>query len=340
VPLTLEEQLVLAVMELIEERNPDPHSLDTLTVVEADLLGTVTVQGVVGNGGLRYWYEGADSARTELVARSFDRIGLGDAAEALRRSLDAFPERTCALGERLEGDPLAAALALWEPLGPIIWKAEWWRAALRYVLANAAALIEVVPEVEQLLDGLEKVWAVAADRLRSALDDSGERDRDARRREIAANEHHAAHAALRRCGPRRGRAVAFWRAMREVAEVLQIDDDGMSHRQHCFTASGYVVAKVEVLQPNDVGVRLLKAGPARWNTGTRMRRLRAHRSELHARRRLGRLAVNGIYDRGQVRLTPMRSVEPGQALVIHRRGKVVARGTVVKVVAPQRDRPA
>ncbi|HVK77530.1 MAG TPA: hypothetical protein VM734_29695 [Kofleriaceae bacterium] len=334
----LETTLVDEIVGEIEARNPDPASLEHLTVVEADLLGTVTAVGVIGNGGLDYWYQGKDHQVTEAVARSFGRLGLPEAADALRRSLDAFPDRRMTPAEYAHfcESHRAAATALWRPLNEVFFATDWGRAALTYVVANSAVLTEVVPGAGRVLTKLERAWARAATGLRAALEDAAELDRDGCRRAIAANDHHAAHAQLVAAGPRAGRARRFWAALHEVAELLAVHDQGVSRWNHRFATQGYVAVDVEVSLAGASGARFLASGPARWNPGTRPRRLLGHRAEVHAvtieEVRGLRLVRDRIQDQGRIRLVPAQAVPAGEPIVIHRDGEVVARGTVVDVV--------
>ena len=76
-------KLLQVVFEWIESRLQDRFSLAGLPEVEADLLGTVTAFGIIGNGGHVFWYEGMDGEDTLRVAAGFERMELPEAAEAL-----------------------------------------------------------------------------------------------------------------------------------------------------------------------------------------------------------------------------------------------------------------
>ena len=86
--------LVTAVIGRIENRMPDLFSLRGLSQVEADLMAAVTAHGVIGNGGHDYWYQGKNRDQTLRAAEAFERMGAVPAANAMRRSLAAFPTGT------------------------------------------------------------------------------------------------------------------------------------------------------------------------------------------------------------------------------------------------------
>jgi Domain of unknown function (DUF4375) len=146
---------VKAVVAIIESRLEDPFSLDGLERVEADLIATVTAHGVIGNGGLFYWYEGKGAAITRRVAGAFDRMGLAAVANALRASLRAFsngapPEDLVARGRYLSAHREDLKQAFRE-LDETVWDADWEAAAIAYVEAHRAELAAIAPEYAAIL---------------------------------------------------------------------------------------------------------------------------------------------------------------------------------------------
>ena len=98
---------------------PYPDSLQGLSLVEADLMAAVTAHGVIGNGGHDFWYQGRNREHTLRAADAFERMGEGDAADAMRRSLEAFPT-----GRPTEDYVFAHRTELkdlFSPLDEIIW---------------------------------------------------------------------------------------------------------------------------------------------------------------------------------------------------------------------------
>src|SRR6185437_11573087 len=83
------KMLVGKVLEIIDARAGG--SLEGWCEAEADLLAAVTAHGIIGNGGLCYWYAGKRDEDTLRAAAAFERMQLVDAAEAMRRSREAFP---------------------------------------------------------------------------------------------------------------------------------------------------------------------------------------------------------------------------------------------------------
>lgn len=146
--------LVKAVLRVIETRLPDPFSLDGLSEPEADLLSAVTAIGVIGNGGLYYWYQGKDRDDTIRTAEAFERLRLGDAARAMRESLAAFPD---GLPADLEArhDYLSRhrerLRATFESLEEVIWESGFAAAAAEYIDARRSDLAAAAPELARLL---------------------------------------------------------------------------------------------------------------------------------------------------------------------------------------------
>ena len=85
------EDLVEDVLTRLQRRLASPSSLAGLSEPAADLLAAATAHGIIGNGGLRYWFEGMDRASTLRAATAFERLGLPAAGAAMRAALSSFP---------------------------------------------------------------------------------------------------------------------------------------------------------------------------------------------------------------------------------------------------------
>lgn len=323
--MSVGDEVMSEILGSIEERATPRGSLAGLEPIEADLLTTVTAIGIIGNGGFRHWYEGMTAEDTERCALGFERLGLTDAAAAMRGSHDQ---------DR------------WDELDNIICDAAapWRPAALRYAVANAAHLRARSPAIAVALDRLERAWDVARRALSRAVAhaDAGSIDRDAVLALIAADVHPAAHTALLAATPAGGgRRRAFWSAMREAADAIAADDGEHSRWQHRFVSEGYLVVDAEVVHPNERGVRILESGPARWHTGNRRRWFGGRDTQLYARADERRHADGfHLYDRGTIRLVPAEQVEVGTDVVVQRGRTLIARGRVVEVVPPDPPSPA
>jgi hypothetical protein len=327
----------MTVIGAIERKNPDSRRLDGVPPVFRPLLATVAAHGIIGNGGFQYWYEGMHDRDTLQAADAFDRLGLAQVADVMRQSLDAFPGRraTPEVLEALDAPSRAAAKTLWETLGPVVWRSDWQRAALRYTLRHADILAASDRDSRHALAELADAWATARGSLAGALSVAAAVDREAVQRAIESDDHHAAHRLLRDAGPRVGSALEFWAAMREVAEQLFVDDRGQSRREHRLLHDGFVLVRVEVVRVNEYGVRMLDRGPARWNLGRRRRLLRTHATELFP---IGREEAfpDTLYDTGEVRLVPAVPLATGTAIAIHRDRVLLAHGEVAEIVPGRR----
>jgi hypothetical protein len=146
---------VKAVLTIVERRLQDASSLDGLSRVEADLLATVTAYGVIGNGGLVYWYDGKSAAVTRKVATSFDRLGLPVVANALRDSLRAFPGGAppddLAARQLYVSAHRAELEEAFRELDVAVWDADWDSAALAYIDTHRAELVSLAPEYAAVL---------------------------------------------------------------------------------------------------------------------------------------------------------------------------------------------
>jgi hypothetical protein len=122
----------------IESRMGDPASLRGLNEVEADLMASTTIHGVVGNGGFVYWYERSDHAHTERAALAFERMGARDVAELVRSTLAGLPddpsEYVVDNREELETRFAARDKEMW------LHNRRWPQLAARHVIANEKLL--------------------------------------------------------------------------------------------------------------------------------------------------------------------------------------------------------
>lgn len=126
--------LLSAIIGRIENRMPDPYSLRGLSQVEADLMAAVTAHGVIGNGGHDYWYQGKDREQTLRAAEAFERMGAVPAANAMRRSLDAFPAGT---PTRHYFDAHRRELnEVFPPLDEVVWDVDFDAVAATYIRAR------------------------------------------------------------------------------------------------------------------------------------------------------------------------------------------------------------
>jgi hypothetical protein len=153
------DEILSAVFDSIESRMVAPGSLDGLSEIEADLMVAVTAKGVIDNGGHAYWYEGKNFEETIRTADAFDRMSLPDAATALRKSLDAFRGGVppADLGERQDyvSTHRKRLEEVFKPLDKVIWKTDFYDAALSYVRANAGRLIAIDSSLRSFLERLE-----------------------------------------------------------------------------------------------------------------------------------------------------------------------------------------
>ena len=154
------DEILGAVFDSIESRMADPGSLDGLSEIEADLMVGVTAKGVIDNGGHVYWYEGRNLEETIRTAEAFDRMNLPDAATALRKSLEAFPGGVppADLGERQEyvSTHRKRLEEVFEPLNKVIWKTDFFGAALSYVRVNAHLLVAADSSLSSFLMRLQR----------------------------------------------------------------------------------------------------------------------------------------------------------------------------------------
>ena len=152
----MERDVVHDVATFAQSRLHSPYSLEGLTELEADVLGTVTAMGIIGNGGLIVWFEGMGTEDTLGVASSFERMGLSEVASAMRRALEVFPggkvipdfaERRAYLSEHR--DELAARF---EPLDTAVWNTDYDAVTARYIASRRSDLLVLGPRFGALLD--------------------------------------------------------------------------------------------------------------------------------------------------------------------------------------------
>jgi hypothetical protein len=122
--------------------------------VEADLMAAVTAHGVIGNGGHDLWYQGRNREHTLRAAEAFERMGEDKAANAMRRSLEAFPA-----GRPTEDYVFAHRTELadvFSPLDRVIWDVDFDAVAARYIRAKKAELSATDPD---LMRAVPALWA-------------------------------------------------------------------------------------------------------------------------------------------------------------------------------------
>jgi hypothetical protein len=146
-----DDKLLTLVLEHIEERQVDPYSLDGLSDVEADLVAAVTAKGVIDNGGHDFWYQGKDRVQTLRAVVAFERMGLEDAARALRESLSAFPQggppSDLVARGRYITQHRAALKQAFRPLDVVVWESRFDEAAVAYIRARRTDLLKTLPEL-------------------------------------------------------------------------------------------------------------------------------------------------------------------------------------------------
>lgn len=321
--------LVSEVAGWVESRLEDPGSLEGLSELEADVLGTIAAKGIIGNGGFVYWYEGKDRGATAQVAASFERMGLVAAADAMRRSLVAVPP----LG--LEG--LRAHVAehrkeletVFGPLDEAIWHADYDLAAARYVFGRRLELLALEPGFAPLLQQFEAADRTRTKRLAEAVSALPSDPRARCERAIAGGDLTLALDQAISAGGEQG--AAFWTALAEVARALghaaRADRCDWGSR---IAARGALVVAAELVPGGQLpggGSRVHRTGDeVAWNAGAEPAgRFRAHRAELFIDGR--GWAEPG--DRREVLLVPGdRSTPTGTEVVLHDRSGIVGRGRV------------
>jgi hypothetical protein len=123
---SVEWDFVCEVAERLAMR-ADEYDRDMLTPEEQVVLLPWWASGIIGNGGFRYFYEGA--TETLEVAAAFDALGLGDAADACRTAHSRVPAEVLAGGYgacQAWMDTISDVEldALFESLNRVIWDAE------------------------------------------------------------------------------------------------------------------------------------------------------------------------------------------------------------------------
>jgi hypothetical protein len=149
------DDVVGLVLEAIESRLVEASSLAKLSEPEADLILAATAIGVIAIGGLLHWYESKDAQSTLRAALALDRMGLSPAGDAMRKSLQAFPDgRPPRSWTRREAHLSDHRATLKEPFGElnaIIWNSDFDGAAARYIDARLSELIAAAPALAALL---------------------------------------------------------------------------------------------------------------------------------------------------------------------------------------------
>ena len=95
---------------------------DSLTAVEAFVVAIWHASGIIGNGGLQYFYE--QDLDAEAVAAAYDQIGCPECAEVLRLSWSLFPEPLSLAGRDERVEFVENHRELFEPLDHRFWECD------------------------------------------------------------------------------------------------------------------------------------------------------------------------------------------------------------------------
>lgn len=337
---TVDSALVLEVAGWAESRAENPFSLDGLTEIEVDVLGTITAKGIIGNGGFDYWYQGKDRLQSLSVAASFDRMGLAAAAQAMRDSLLAFPDATPLqdLGDRqgFLSEHREELEDRFRPLDEVIWHTDYDLAAARYVFGRRRELLAMEPGFGPVLQGYE-----AADRTRRARLVTVAAALDPAERaacEQATNHGDLTSALDGAIAAGANLSAEFWRELAAVARAL--GHDGRAERCDWWSRiaeQGAVIVSVEFLPSGDLkdgDRRVHRTGDkVNWNAGAEPAGLfRSRRAEFF------------FADRGWARpgersdafLVPGdETTTPGTAVVLHHQGEIIGRARVAENRSPR-----
>ncbi len=115
-------------------------------------MAAVTAHGVIGNGGHDYWYQGKDRDQTLRAAEAFERMGAVPAANAMRRSLDAFPGGT---PTRDYFDAHRRELKdVFSSLDEVVWDVDFDAVAARYIRSKVEELSATDPGLREAVPTL------------------------------------------------------------------------------------------------------------------------------------------------------------------------------------------
>lgn len=108
----------------------EAEGIEILSPAERAVVLTMFAAGIIGNGGFKYFYEGAyfhkGKNRVPALAEAYDLIGFTEAALAARKSLEFFPAGVPDLGPAwtnryMDGKTDEVVNAFFAPLDHAIW---------------------------------------------------------------------------------------------------------------------------------------------------------------------------------------------------------------------------
>lgn len=337
---TVDKALVLEVAGWAKSRAENPSSLEGLTEIEVDVLGTITAKGVIGNGGFDYWYQGTDRLQSLIVAASFDRMGLAAAAQAMRDSLLAFPDATPPpdLGDRqgFLSEHREELEDRFRPLDEVIWDTDYDLAAARYIFGRRRELLAMEPGFGPILQGYETAELTRRARLVTAAAALDPEERAAC--EQATNHGNLTGALDGAIAAGASRSAGFWRELAAVARAL--GHDGRAERCDWWSRvadQGAVIVSVEFLPSGDLkdgDRRVHRTGDkVNWSAGAEPAGLfRARRAEFFFPGR--GWVMPG--ERSDAFLVPGDEATPtGTTVVLHHQGEIIGRARVVEIRSPR-----
>lgn len=136
-------QAIEAVCEALASR-ADEHGIETLSRSERAVMLPYWAKAIVDNGGLEYFFEGADNALE--VAAAFDELGIEEGARAFRQSTEVFPNGEPQVSHESRRNWMdshrAEIDAVFAKLNPIIWQvdADLAQAISEYIRAHSDEL--------------------------------------------------------------------------------------------------------------------------------------------------------------------------------------------------------
>ncbi len=336
---TIDRALVQEVAGWAESRLVEPFSLMGLSEVEADVLGTITAAGVIGNGGFTLWYEGKNRDETLAVATSFDRMGVGAVAQAMRQSMSAFPDGSPPQDLRERQDYVskhrAELMARFEQLDRTIWDCNYDLAAARYVFRRRRELLALEPGFGPLLQRFEAADRGRSARLLAAASGLGSDERAHCERAVESGDLTAALDQAISSGADLG--AASWRNLAEVARALGHGTRAERCDGWCRVAGkGALRVAVQFVPGGELesGGRSYQNGhKLSWNAGPAPGGLfRAHRAELFF---VDRSWANSG-DQAEAFLVPGdQTIVSGTEIVLHQDGEVIGRGQVLERRQPR-----
>jgi hypothetical protein len=341
-PISVDGKLVHAVTGWIESLLVDRFSLAGLTELQADLLGAITVVGVIGNGGHAYWYEGADAEQTLRMAAAFDHLELPRIAEALRRSLTFFPggapPREVGERRRYISENREILERAFDPLDNLVCDSDFDGPAARHIVRHREELLAANPDLAAAFRDHQDASRRLVDGLSAACRLLDEPERATCAGLIATHALKAAFERMMSGGREHG--AGFWKALAAAAHLL--DEDQSSKRCWQWVRIGmegalFVDARFTAAPGPDKEIRAhFNGDKLRWNAGDEPAGLFGAAS--------AEILLPGLYsvsagEPARLYLYPAdgraRALAPGAPLVLHEKGEVVARAVVVEAREPR-----